>query len=310
MKHDLTKDKLNEYLVSNGSSYHKFLNKFNEKGRFFSLNWVALFFAPIWASYRKVWVLYGMLLMYQVLIVVFYFLIEHSSAPGYLKNIIKMLMLLFAVTSVFMMFSANFILLTNANKSRGYERAKSSWLVVLVASIIFYIPVGTLFYSSYYPDYIEYKKYVASLKKLPEKEVEFRIGAIKAKENMDSGFYERKGETVYFKKQAFLINKHIVDAHISFSDSRPVLVIMLSEEGREILKTKTGNNINKFMIILFESKPLIVRKIKEELNTQSFYIPVENAFDRDYSDFITYLGRDKKVREEHTNFLTWLINNF
>ena len=307
MKHNLTKSKLDEYLVSNGNSYHKFLKKFNEKGSFFSFNWSALFFAPIWASYRKVWVLYGMLLMYQILIVVFYFLTESSNAPMYLKNIINILMLLFAVTSVFMTFFANSMLLNSANKSRGNERAKSSWLVILVSSVVFFIPIGTLFYSSYYPDYIEYQKHIAYLKDLPKKEVSFRIGAIKPKENMDSGFYKKKGEMVYFKKQAFLTDKHIVNANITFLNGRPNLMMMLNEDGREILKYQTKNNLNKFIIILFESKPFIVARIKEELNTQSFSVPVENVYDN--GDFIAYLGGRAKLKNEHTNFLTWLINN-
>jgi len=309
MKHNLTKDKLDEYLVSNGNSYHKFLKTFNEKGRFFSLNLSALFFAPIWASYRKVWTLYGMLLMYQILIVFFYFLTESTNAPIYLKNILKILMLLFAVTSVFMTFFANSMLLNNANKSKGYERAKSSWLVVLVASVVFLLPFGTFLYGSYYPEYIEYKKHVSYLKSSSKKEVDFRIGAMEPKENMDSGMYKRKGEMVYFKKQAFLTDKHIVGANITYLDGRPNLMMMLNKEGREILKYQTKNNLNKFIIILFESKPFLVVRIKEELNTQSFYVFVENAFDKYYVDFITYLGGRAILKNEHTNFLTWLVNN-
>ena len=52
-------------------------------------------------------------------------------------------------------------------------------------------------------------------------------------------------------------------------------MMMLNEDGREILKYQTKNNLNKFIIILFESKPFIVARIEEELNTQFFSVPVE-----------------------------------
>jgi len=86
-------------------------------------------------------------------------------------------------------------------------------------------------------------------------------------------------------------------------------MMMLNEDGREILKYQTKNNLNKFIIILFESKPFIVARIEEELNTQFFSVPVENAFDKDHGDFIAYFGGRAKLKNEHTNFLTWLINN-
>ena len=61
------------------------------------------------------------------------------------------------------------------------------------------------------------------------------------------------------------------------------------------------------IFLISESKPFIVARIKEELNTQFFSVPVENVYDN--GDFIAYLGGRAKLKNEHTNFLTWLINN-
>lgn len=308
MKKNLTTKQIDDYLVSNGPSYHKYLDRFNEKGSFSSLNLFALILAPVWAAYRKSWLFYALLLLNQILILVFYYLTEQLNLPGYLDVILKILILVFLLISVGMTFFANSMLLSKASKASKGQHAKSSWFVVLLASLLFFLPMSICVYSIYGPKYSEYKNQVSYLKSVPHKKVEIRVGHIKPLENYIVGVLKNTEETIYYQTHSILSNEQIVDAFFLFENGSPLFTLKLSEEGKMLLSSAMKEYDTEYLVIVFDENPLQVVKITGEINSHLLSIPVRNL--SEYDPLPSYLHGEYILNHEYTNFGSWLFENF
>jgi len=136
---NITKDKLANYVESNSDYYEKYREKFNLKNNFFSWNWSFFFFLP-WLAYRKIWTYYlGYLAMAIAYSTTFYYsVIDPQSVSPVWMITVGLGALIFIIYSLL---TANNQVLKRASVlNETNVKSKSSWIVVLLASIVLILP--------------------------------------------------------------------------------------------------------------------------------------------------------------------------
>lgn len=305
MIENLTEQTLDKYLVKNGGAYHKYLKKFNKKGRFLSLNWFALLLPFAWLPYRKLWLPYGVLFLQQAIILVLAYILSIFIGPKYLEYIIIAVIVMLASTLVYSLLSVNFILLSKASKGKEGDIAKSHWLVVLVSSIIFFLPAAVFAYKATYPDYLQYKDYISHIEQLSDKKVEFKIGGLEPSFDRVAHTVKESGDIIYLEDKAILGNEQLVKAQLIFEGGYGFLTLQLTPEGREILSKETQNNIDGLLLMLADSEIVHVIKINEKVEGSSLQVRVDEI--SKFSELVNTINKSSILESKHENFLSWFL---
>jgi len=146
MKHTLSQNELENYVVSNSHYYEKYRKKFNTQGRFVSFNWALFFFGVFWMPYRKMWGYFILYFVINLILVGFSYkvLLEAQSlrvteAMAWGMIVAGVLLLCFVL---YTLLYANYYVLLGASRAKeaGGLEAKSSWMTVLIAALIFLSP--------------------------------------------------------------------------------------------------------------------------------------------------------------------------
>jgi len=309
MSNKLTVEKLDQYLKTNGKYYQKFLDKFNTKnGLFYSFNLCAFLFAPAWVAYRKLWLVYGLLFMFQIIIIAFFFMARIETIPPYLDVILKLLILLVIMNSIRVLLISNGLVLRKALNAKKNEVDKSSWIVVFLATIIFCLPISGVIFKNYYHKYIDYRHNISIHKAGKKNAVEFRFGNNHRKDGLLSGISKHSKKPVYFESQSFLSNKQIEKAFFTNNSGSNTIVIELTGEGKMLFHKELEQKEDSLIVILFDSQPQLAFK-SQGMDPNSPYISLSITNMTSLYELMTYLNGQTNLQNEHTNFLSWLFNN-
>ena len=138
----LTKEELDSYLGKNSKSYYKYLEDYNNKKKFVSINWYALFFTPVWGGYRKMWTFLAKIIFVEYFLLYLFLspILAKMTSTVYMGLVVAII----GVSTLFLteMLFANYKLLAKAKDYlRLNDNAQGNPIGVILISIVFYAPI-------------------------------------------------------------------------------------------------------------------------------------------------------------------------
>lgn len=273
----ITKEKLAKYAESNTEYYEKYREKFNTKNRFFSWNWSLFFFIP-WLAYRKLWGYYFVyLLMAIVFSITFYNIIVDVSRVSPIFMIILGLSSLIFIFYSLLTVNSQFLKQASEVKEEEPTQGKSSWVVVLFATLLLMIPY-MLMVKSLYPIF-KYHEDRNSIYHFPEEEKNMQRVLDKINEISD-GNVNAMG---VYADIGFISRKDLIDIVVCYDNV--MLLDRLKEKGALFfdshLKNAVKCNALKSVSFLLEQNVRSIgKKEKGDFDNFSKYRMVQNAIYR------------------------------